>query len=158
MGNFRPTVPRLAPGPACLRSEESMKAFDTSVLLALLEGDRSAKDLARRLKGVEVATTEANLLELAYIAGRGPHRRRGHRREALDRLRRKLTVLPIDFRAVSEAERRVMKGGAPSSPLLAGMLGALETAGCDELFTTDPQECVGRWRFKVTRFTRHNPK
>ncbi len=135
-----------------------MKAFDTSVLLALLEGDRSAKDLTRKLKGVEIATTEVNLLELVYLAGRGPARTRGRRRAALDCLRRKLTVLPIDFRATSEAERRVLKGEAPSSPLLAGMLGALETGGCDELFTTDPQDCGGRWRFKVTRFSRHNPK
>ncbi len=135
-----------------------MKALDTSVILALLEGDRSAKDLLRRLRGVEVATTEANLLELAYLASRGSARTRAHRRETLDRLRRKLTVLPIDQRAVSEAERCVLKGDHPSSPLLAGMLGALETAGCDELYTTDPQECGGRWRFQVTRFTRHNPK
>jgi len=135
-----------------------MKAFDTSVLLALLEGDRSAKELLRKLKGVEVATTEMNMLELVYLAARGPARNRGHRREALDRLRRKVTVLPIDSRAVSEAERRVVKGDTPRSPLLSGMLGALETAGCDELFTTDPQDCGGRWRFDVTRFTRHNPK
>jgi predicted nucleic acid-binding protein len=135
-----------------------MKALDTSVLLALLEGDGSSKDLIRKLKGVEIATTEANLLELVYLAGRGPARNRGRRRGALDRLRRKVTVLPIDFRAVSEAERRVLKGGNSYPPLLAGMLGALETAGCDELFTTDPHECRGRWRFQVTRFTRHNSK
>jgi predicted nucleic acid-binding protein len=135
-----------------------MKAIDTSVILALLEGDRSAKDLLRRLRGVEVATTEANLLELAYLASRGSGRTRAHRREALDLLRRKLTVLPIDQRAVSEAERCILKGDHPSSPVLAGMLGALEAAGCDELYTTDPPECKGRWRFQVTRFTRHNPK
>jgi predicted nucleic acid-binding protein len=132
-----------------------MKAFDTSVLLALLEGDRAAKELLRKLKGTEVATTEANLLELVYLAGKGPARSRGRRREALDRLRRKVTVLAIDSRAVAEAERHVLKGGAPASPLLGGMLGALETAGCDELFTTDPQDCGGRWRFRITRFTRH---
>lgn len=135
-----------------------MKALDTSVLLALLEGDRSAKELLRKLKATEIATTEANLLELVYLAGKGAARNRGRRREALDRLRRKLTVLPIDSRAVTEAERRVLKGTAPATPLLAGMLGALETSGCDEVFTTDPQDCGGRWRFRVTRFTRHGPK
>jgi len=135
-----------------------MKALDTSVLLALLEGDRSARDLVRKLRDVEVATTEANFLELAYLAGRGSPRVRGHRREALGRLRRKLTVLPIDPRAVTEAENCVIRGNAPSSPLLAGMLGALEAAGCDELFTSDPQECRGRWRFRVTRFNRRKPK
>lgn len=135
-----------------------MKAFDTSILLALLEGDHGARDLTRKLKGTEIATTEANLLELAHLAGRGPPRSRPRRREALDRLRRKLTVLPIDHRAVLEAERRVTKDAPTISPIVAGMLGALETAGCDELFTTDPQECGGRWRFKVTRFARRVSK
>ncbi len=135
-----------------------MKAFDTSVVLALFEGDRSAKDLVRKMKGLEIATTEANLLELAYIAGRGPAHNLARRHEALDRLRRRLTVLPIDIRAVSEAERRTSRAGAKVSPLLAGMLGALEAAGCDELFSADPHEFAGRWHFKVTRFTRRNPK
>jgi len=148
----------VAPWPAGSREVRAMKAFDTSVLLALLEGDRSAKELAHKLRGVEVATTEANLLELAFLAGKGSPRGRSRRREALDRLRRKVTVLPIDFRAVAEAERRASKGEGPSMPLLAGMLGALETAGCDELFTSDPQECAGQWRFKVVKFTRHSTK
>jgi predicted nucleic acid-binding protein len=135
-----------------------MKGFDTSVLLALLEGDRSAKDLVRKLKAVEVATSEVNLLELATLIGKGPARARGRRREALDRLRRKLTVLPIDSRAVAKAEQRILKGAGPASPMLAGMLGALEAAGCDEFFTTDPQESGGRWGFRITRFTRHATK
>lgn len=135
-----------------------MKAVDTSVLLALLEGDRSARDLLRKLREVEVATTEANFLELAYLAARGSPRVRGRRREALGRLRRKLTVLPIDPRAVAETEGCVIRGEGPVSPLLAGMLGALEAAGCDELFTSDPRECRGRWRFQLTRFTRHASK
>lgn len=135
-----------------------MKALDTSVLLALLEGDRSARDLLRKLRDVEVATTEVNFLELAYLAAHGPARVRGRRREALNRLRRKLTVLPIDPRATAEAENAVLRGEAPGSPLLGGMLGALEAAGCDELFTSDPHELRGRWRFQRTRFTRHTPK
>lgn len=135
-----------------------MKALDTSVLLALLEGDRSARDLVRKLRGVEIATTEGNLLELALLASQGPPRSRSHRREAIERLRRTTTVLPIDQRAVGEAERHVMKGEGTSSPVVAGMLGALEAAGCDELLTSDPEECSGHWRFKVTRFNRHNPK
>jgi predicted nucleic acid-binding protein len=135
-----------------------MKALDTSVLIALLEGDRPARELVRKLRGVEVATTEANLLELSYLAGRGPVRARTRRREALDRLRRKITVLPIDQRAVSEAERCARKGHAPASPLVAGMLGALEAAGCDELYTADPGECGGRWRFRITKFAIPKPK
>jgi len=135
-----------------------MKALDTSVLLALLEGEPTARDLVRRLRGVEVATTEGSFLELAYLAHQGPARARARRREALGRLRRKLTVLPIDSRAVAEAEACVFRGNAPASPLLSGMLGALEAAGCDELFTSDPQACRGRWRFQVTRFSRRKPK
>ena len=135
-----------------------MKALDTSVLLALLEGDRSARDLLRKLREVEVATTEANFLELAYLAAHGSPRVRGRRREALGRLRRKLTVLPIDPHAVTEAEGCIIRGEGPTSPLLAGMLGALEAAGCDELFTSDPRECRGRWRFQLTRFARHASK
>jgi len=135
-----------------------MKALDTSVLLALLEGDRSARELIRKLKNVEVSTTEANFLELAALASRGPARTRTHRRETLERMRRKLTVLPIDQRAAAEAERHALKGDAPSTPLVAGMLGALEAAGCEELFTSDPQDCSGKWRFTVTRFSRRNPK
>ncbi len=135
-----------------------MKALDTSVLLALLEGDRLARDLLRNLREVEVATTEANFLELAYLASHGSPRVRGRRREALGRLRRKLTVLPIDPHAVTEAESCIVRGEGPSSPLLAGMLGALEAAGCDELFTSDPRECRGRWRFQMTRFTRRASK
>ena len=135
-----------------------MKALDTTVLLALLEGDRLAKELVRELRGVEVATTELNLLELAYLANHGPARARARRRDSLDRLRRKLTVLPIDWRAVSEAERAVFRGKAPPSPLLAAMLGSLEAAGCEELFTADPAAYGGRWRFRVTRFGRRGTK
>lgn len=135
-----------------------MKALDTSVLVALLEGDRAAKDLLHKLRSHELATTEVNLLELSYLVQRAPARSRGHRRDGVDRLRRKLTVLPVDSRAAAEAERRILKGSAPAQPALAGMLGALEAAGCDELFTTDPGDFGGSWRFKVTRFTRHSTK
>lgn len=135
-----------------------MKALDTSVLLALLEGDRAARDLLRKLREVEVVATEVNFLELAYLASHGPPKARAQRREALGRLRRKLTVLPIDARAVAEGERSILKGDGPSLPLVAAMLGALEAAGCDELFTSDPQDCRGRWRFRITRFTRRVSK
>lgn len=135
-----------------------MKALDTSVLLALLEGDRSVRELLRRLRGVEVATTEANFLELAYLAAHGPSRVRKRRREALARLRQKLTVLPIDPRAVAEAESALLSGEAPASPLLVGMLGALEAEGCDELYTADTKDFKGRWRFQLSKFTIHKPK
>ncbi len=133
-----------------------MKALDTPALLALLEGDGGVKDLLRRLRGHEVATTEANLLELALLSGRGSARS-GHRREALSRLRRKITVLPIDSRAIEEVARRSSRGElAGLAPHVAGMLAALEVAGCEELFTDAP--LPGRWRFRVSRVGHSHPK
>lgn len=135
-----------------------MKALDTSALLALLEGDRSTRDLLRRLRGVEWATTEANLLELAYVAQGGPQRIRARRRELVDRLRRKLTVLPIDARAVGEAGRLIAKGHGDDPPLTLAMMAALEADGCDELFTLDPELARGRWKLRVTRLARKDTK
>lgn len=106
-----------------------MKGLDTSVLLALLEGDRRTLNLLARLRGVELATTEVNLLELSYLAARGPPKVRVARREALDRLRRKITVLPIDGRAVEQAGRRLGKGSEKTPPHVLAMLGALEANG-----------------------------
>src|SRR5208283_1659005 len=93
-----------------------MKGLDTSVLLALLEGERGTRDLLKQLRGVELATTEANLLELSYLAARGPPRTQVARRRAVDRLRRKLTVLPIDNRAVEQAGRRLGRGSDKTPP------------------------------------------
>jgi predicted nucleic acid-binding protein len=131
-----------------------MKALDTSALLSLLVGDRAGRDLVRKIQGVEVATTEANLLELAYLAPRGPARLRAVRRAALSRLRRKLTVLPLDTKAVEEASRRLAKGETVLPALTLAMLSILETSGCEELLTTDRGIPTGKWRFKVSRIAR----
>lgn len=128
-----------------------MKGLDTSVLLGLLEGDGPSRALISRLRGVEVATTEANLLELALIAGHGPRRRQRSRREVLERLRRKLTVLPVDARSIELATRRLDRSSEPTAPLVLAMLGALESSGCDELFVREPVRVSPRWKLKVTR-------
>ena len=128
-----------------------MKALDTPVLLALLEGNVAARDLVRRLKGVELVTTEANLLELSWLAARGPTRLRGRRRAAISRLRRKISVFPIDSRAVAESERRLARGWGGSPPLVESMVGALSANGCEELYTSDPRPELGRVPFRVTR-------
>ncbi len=130
-----------------------MKGLDTSVLLTLLEGKRGARDLLTRLRGFELATTEVNLLELSYLAARGPARCRAARREALGRLRHEITVLPIDGRAVEQAGRRLGKGGERTPPHVLAMLGAFEASGCDELFTHETGIYPGTWRFKVTHVT-----
>lgn len=135
-----------------------MKALDTSVLLALLEGEPGARDLLRRLHGIEVATTDANLLELAYLAARGPERHRSARREALARLRRKITVLPIDARAVEASSHRLGKGAEAAPPLVCAMMGALESSGCEELLSLDPPVPAGKWKVRVSRIRMHHAK
>jgi predicted nucleic acid-binding protein len=135
-----------------------VKALDTPVLLALLEGNPRTRQLLRQWRGEEVATSEANLLELALIAARGPARERIQRTSALGRLRRRLTVLPIDSRTGEEMLRRSERGLTASSPTVFAMLCALETSGCEELVTEDPRQLPGKWRFKISKFTRAQTK
>lgn len=126
-----------------------MKALDTGVLLALLEGSARARDLIRKLRGAELATTEANLLELGYLAGEGSPRARAGRLATLEKVRQRLTVIPIDARSTREASLRVARLGGRISPTVAAMLGALQGAGCEELLTDDVRSIVGDWGFKV---------
>jgi predicted nucleic acid-binding protein len=113
-----------------------VKALDTPVLLELLRGRPTLGPLLKSLEGEELATTEINVFELEAIARAGPRHGREHRRAALDRLRRKLTVLPIDARAVQTAAT-LSTGrlrGATTSEWL--MLGAAGAGGCSEWVTT----------------------
>ena len=126
-----------------------MKAVDTGVLLALLEGSPKAREQLRRLRGTEVATTEANLLELGAIAAASPGRTRTNRLEVLERLRQRLTVLPVDARSSREASRLAGRAGDQLTPHVLGMLGALEAAGCQELLTDDAALRGGAWSFRV---------
>lgn len=128
-----------------------MKALDTSALVALLEGDPRVRQVVKHWRGEEIATTEANLLELALIAGGTGARSRSARFASLGRLRRRMTVLPIDARAGEEAQRRLEKGGPPIPLTALAMLSALETSGCEELLTDDPAALPGKWRFRVSR-------
>ncbi len=113
-----------------------MKALDTPVLLELLRGRPSLEKVLKSLEGEELATTEINLFELEAIGRAGPRHGRNHRRGALDRLRRKLTVLPIDARAVQAAAALSAGrlGSATASEWL--MLGAAAAGGCSEWVTT----------------------
>jgi len=128
-----------------------MKALDTPVLLAILEGAAGSKELLRRLRGEELATTEANLLELEYLVARGPEKHRRSRRDAITRLRRKITVLPVDARAVDVCSHYLGKGAETAPPLVCAMMGALEATGCAELLTHDLPVPMGRWKVRVTR-------
>jgi len=126
-----------------------MKALDTGVLLALLEGSSRARDQLRRLHGTEIATTEVNLLELAYLASGAPPRARAARLASLERVRHRLTVLPIEARSTREVSSRISKGSSRLSPTVAAMLGALQAAGCEELITDDPRAAAGEWGLRV---------
>ena len=126
-----------------------MKALDTGVLLALLEGSTRARDLLRKLRGVELATTEANLLELAYLAGAAPAKVRKGRLAALEKLRQRLTVLEINARSTREATTRLAKGAGPVGLPVSAMLGALQAAGCEELLTDEPRTVALDWGVKV---------
>ncbi len=130
-----------------------MKALDTGVLLSILHGDAPSRELVRRLRGSEVATTELNLLELAGLVARGPPKSRVRRNEAVLRLRRCLTVLPFDTRAAERLGRHCAKddvAGIP--PLVLGVLSTLEANGCEEWISTGPLPPGLRWPFKHTKF------
>ena len=135
-----------------------MKALDTSALLALLEGDPRVRGLLRRWRGEEIATSEANLLELACLAHAGPARGRSDRLAALGRLRRRLTVLPIDARAMELAASHLEKGTPPLSPCALGMLAALRASGCEELVSDDPGLPAAKWGFKLSKIPSTQPK
>jgi predicted nucleic acid-binding protein len=126
-----------------------MKALDTGILLALLEGSAKAREHLRKLRGTEIATTEANLLELAYLAATAPPKARAARLAALERLRQRVTVLPIEARSVREASSRIARAADKLAPTVVSMLGALQAAGCEELLTDDPRPVVGDWGFRV---------
>lgn len=126
-----------------------MKALDTGFLLALLDGSTKAREQLRKLRGHEIATTEANLLELSYLAAAASPRGRTARLAALEKLRQRLTVLPLDGRATHEASERVSKLPEKVAPTVAMMAGALEAAGCEELITDDPRPIPGDWSFRV---------
>ena len=137
-----------------------MKALDAELLTSILEGDPQTKDLFRKLRGAEVAATELALLEVSLRAEEAPVAPRRGRRTAAERLRRKLTALPIDGRAVVEAARHA-SGGLPrgESLLRLAEFGALEAYGCTELFTAARAAPGGKWRFRVIHVeTTHTKK
>ncbi len=113
-----------------------MKGLDTPALLALLEGRPETRSMLDDLGGEELCTTEVNLFELEAIARSGPSPGRARRLAALDRLRRKVTVLPVDERgaraaaAIAAANRVVLSG---STWLVVGTLWA---SGAGEVLTT----------------------
>lgn len=129
-----------------------MIGLDTPLLLAVLRGGETGRKLLRELGDEELVTTELNLLELDVLARRDPSAGRERRLAGIQRLRQRLTVVPVDMVATQTAALHAAHG-PPSSILLSAMLGSAEAAGCTRWITTDDSG-VGRWpgRMKVARF------
>jgi predicted nucleic acid-binding protein len=131
-----------------------MKGLDTGALLEILEGTPAARKEVRRLRGEELATTEVNMTELALLALRGASRTRAERMAALTRLRRRVTVLPVEGRAFDVLARSASGAVAAGPALVLAMLATFEAAGCEELLTAEPGQIGGKWRFKVRKFAK----
>ena len=103
-----------------------MKALDTLPLLDLLRGGPRAERFVRTLGAEEIATTELNLWELTGLALADDAPGRERRLRALERLRRRLIVLPIDAAAVAAATRLASSSGRAggTDELIAGCLQA----------------------------------
>ncbi len=113
-----------------------MRGLDTPVLLAFLQGAPKARALVRALAGEEVATTEVNLFELELLARRDPSPGKGNRLQAVERLRRKLTVLAIDEEAAHRAAVLAASARHPGPEGSWLSVAAAETHGCSEWITT----------------------
>ena len=73
-----------------------MKALDSPALLAILEGRKEASWILREIAGEEACTTEVNLFELEAAVLSDRRGDRARRLAALERLRRRITVLPVN--------------------------------------------------------------
>ncbi|MCI4324302.1 MAG: PIN domain-containing protein [Thermoplasmata archaeon] len=125
-----------------------MKGLDTPVLLEILAGGPSATKLLRGLAGEELCTTEANFFELETIARSDRGAALERRLAALERLRRGMTVLPLDERAGRAAAIR-SKGDPQGLPTDLWLVwGALEANGCTE-WITSPSALVPKGPGKV---------
>lgn len=136
-----------------------MKGLDTPVLLALLEGSPRARTLVRSVGLEEIATTEVNLFELELLHRRekGPGRER--RTQALERLRRKLTVLPIDEESGRRAAVLAASARQPAPEGTWLSLGAAEAHGCSEWITTDAgRPPASSTRLKISTLDRWKAK
>lgn len=136
-----------------------MKGLDTPVLLALLEGAAKPRALVRALAGEELATTEVNLFEIELLARRDKSPGKERRMQALERLRRKLTVLPINEESTRRAATiaATARQAAPEGTWLC--LGAAEAHGCSEWITTAAgMPPASSTRLKVSQLERWKPK
>jgi predicted nucleic acid-binding protein len=127
-----------------------MRALDTPVLLDLLRGAPSARAVLRASGAEEVATTEVNLWELGRLASADGGAGRDRRLAALDRLRRKLLVFPVDASTVVAAGRSRDARFDRLSPISELILRTVENHGCTEWVTTREVARPGRLGPRLT--------
>lgn len=128
-----------------------MKGLDTPVLLGILHGAPSVRALLSTLSGEELATTELNMIELAAIGAQGGARARRERLQALERLRRRVTVLPIDRRAADQLTQNAPAARSAADLQLHAMLAAFEAAGCSHVLAEGKTPLLrGPRRVKIT--------
>ncbi len=112
-----------------------MKGLDSPVLIALLRGDSAVRPLLDSISRDEVGTTEWDLLEVERAARADPSPGRQRRLLSVERLRRAVTVLPLDERAARLASPRVTAKDGTIQLATIWKLAALEAAGADEWYT-----------------------
>jgi predicted nucleic acid-binding protein len=136
-----------------------VKAVDTPVLLDLLCGSPEARSLVAGWRDQEVATTELNLFELQLLAETGPRKTLAQRMVALERLRRRLTVLPVDSHALGAS--RVMNEATARhfTPTARLIVSALLANGCSEWHTTRAVAPPGAYgRLKIVEYRSRGAK
>jgi|GEM_PF-627899 len=135
-----------------------MRGLDTPVLLALLDGQPAARRLFDGAPADAFVTTEVNLFELETLARQRSPGRSG-RLAALERLRRRLAVLPLESGGARRAALFAAdsKGGLSSSDAL--VLGILDAHGASELVTNDPARfAAAHGRLQVVPMPRSKSK
>lgn len=122
---------------AAVGGPELMKALDTPALLAILERRREAAWVLDEVAGGEVCTTEVNLFELEAAVLGERRSERARRLAALERLRKRISVLPVDDKAARTAARIIAEGKGATTTVAALVLGCVSSGGATELLTTE---------------------
>ncbi len=134
-----------------------MKSVDASFLRGLLEGDPRILGFVSTLRGERLVTTEIEYAALLKMAEAGPKLRRKARREAVRRLRERMTVIPVDDRASRVLEVALTDGALGGSPLSnLHSLCALEASGCDVVYSLGNPRVGRGWRLKPVCLSRYN--
>ena len=113
-----------------------MKALDTPVLLGILRAERPAGEALSSLQHDELATPEVCLMELEAIARMDRSPGREKRLAAVERLRRRVTVLPLTEKGSRAASTILARRPHALSSNDALVLGIAESHGCSELITS----------------------